>query len=71
MMATKQGKARRDETHKPMMAWDPMPTDPLTLVAPASAQALMAKNPEEADEQGEHWETRTRRGLRPKRWGWT
>ena len=36
------------------MACDPMDTGPLTLVAPAFAQALMVKQQEEADEQMRH-----------------
>ena len=34
----------------PLMAWNPMPTYPLEMVAPAFAKALMAKELKEAKE---------------------
>ena len=40
------------------MAWDPMPTGPWTIVAPAFAQALMAKEWEEAKKQTEYQKKR-------------
>ena len=47
----RRGEAKRSETHQPLLAWIQMPTGPLTLVAPAFTQALMAKEPEEAKKQ--------------------
>ena len=51
-------KARRGETHQPLTAWDPMPTDPLTLVVHAFAQAFMAKELEETRKQIEYQKMR-------------
>ena len=53
----RRGEARRGETHRPL-AWHPLLTGLLTLVALAFAQALrMAKNQKDAKVQVEHWET--------------